>query len=244
MTDNNLEERIKLLEEFLDETYDIHWFRALLDSFFLEFDYRGDGNAAKDLKQVKEMFSGNDTKERGILVEYDKLMWKGKYASQDGWDYIREIADEVRRIKKLPENSPVNLVEGTDEWRQASQLAQDKREQFIAGKREQVDKNYAYKLLVNAVGLRIRAYEQLVKNKDSLTNLMGLAQQPYETSWMSGSENGQGFLEGNISELVLYIDTFPLLVAELVSKVPRAELLEPRKALPETAQKMQYQSSI
>jgi len=231
---DGLEQRIGLLEEFLDDTLDIGWFRGLLKSMLFEFRWRKqlDREPAKTFYQMKEELRNIELEEVDLKSKYDRLMWKGRYHNQDGWDYLLAMAEEGKKIEGIPDDVPVVMHPEEGAWKNVSAIVIEKREKFLEEKRKKVDKNYALNLLVKLTRMRVDIYEKLVKSKDILASAWDLSQQ--YSSFASGTAQAQAVLEDEIKIMLDYVDRVPGLLGKLVNKYPKAKLLELVKALPET----------
>jgi len=229
----DLEQRLILLEDFLEKTHDVWWFRGLLKKMLNVFDYRGkaEEEPAKTFYLMKEELRDVVKEEKRITSAYEDMMWKEGYKQQDGWNYVLAMAQEIRKMQGLPKDAHVHLKDGTREWKQASAKVLKEREKYVRTKREQVDKNQAIKLLIGLAKMRVDIYSQLVTARELLVSSWDLSQQDYYGSFTSGSTQQHAMLKENIREMISYVDKFPYLVSELVKNYPRKELIELRKTL-------------
>lgn len=238
LKDNGLEERVGILEQFVDNTQDVGWFRALIKDFLFELEYRfKDGREPiSTFRQMKEDLREIVQEEDALMSRYNHLVFRA-YDKNARIMYMAELAAEIRKIRGLPEDAEITLVDGSDEWNAASKIVHEREEEATEERKKTIDYETAFSTLLDITRIRVNIYAQVVKARGLIASVWDLAQQDYAASFTSGSRETQERLGKKLRELISYVDSFPGRVAELVQKYPKTEFLEIRKALPENIQK-------
>jgi hypothetical protein len=220
---SSLEQKVKLLDEFIGNTGEIKHFKLLFESAAITLGYGEWGEPGLSFKEFKDYISQLSHKEESLIAEYNRLMHKGKYSFPEGWDYIKELAAEVRRIKHLPENSPIELIDGSPEWLEAKPKVKKSLE-------ERMGKVNYYSSLDAAEGIiraRYDLYSQLLNNWPQI----------YEAFSSAASEFGRyrGDLQSLQQQVGSHITAFANQLSNLLRRYPRQEYLEEKLKLPSTS---------